>query len=381
MKILLLNYEFPPIGGGAGKATCNLAKELARLGHQVEVLTSRLSGQPLKEKINGFTVYRVMSWRKGIHDCGFRGAISYLFFAAFVFLRLTRKNQYDVIHYFFGLPTGFLSLLPGPHRKTPYFISLRGSDVPGYDNYNKTLQKVHRLLLPLTKKIWKDATQIVALSASLKETARKTAPSQAIKVIPNGVDSIFFRTALSENNEKKGLKLISVARLIERKGIQNILYALAELRDPEISFLIVGTGNYEEELKKLCKELSLDNSVLFYGFCHPQKLHKLLVQNDVFILTSLAESFGMAFVEAMACGLPIIGADIGGIPDLIGKENGILVAPGDINQIKGAILKIKKSKQLRIQMSRANIEKMMEYYNWKSVTKQYIAIYQGEEDG
>ena len=236
-------------------------------------------------------------------------------------------------------------------------------------------------MLPLTKKIWKDATQIVALSASLKETARKTAPSQAIKVIPNGVDSIFFRTAPSENNEKKGLKLISVARLIERKGIQNILYALAELRDPEISFLIVGTGNYEEELKKLCKELSLDNSVLFYGFCHPQKLHKLLVQNDVFILTSLAESFGMAFVEAMACGLPIIGADIGGIPDLIGKENGILVAPGDINQIKGAILKIKKSKQLRIQMSRANIEKMMEYYNWKSVTKQYIAIYQGEEDG
>jgi len=381
MKILLLNYEFPPIGGGAGKATYNLAKELARLGHQVEVLTSRLSGQPSKEKIEGFTIYRVVSWRKSIHDCGFRGAFSFLVFAVFRFLQLTRKNHYVVIHYFFGLPTGLLSLLPGPHRKIPYFISLRGSDVPGYDNYNKTLQKVHQLFLPLTKKIWKDARQIVALSASLKDTARQTAPLQTIKVIPNGVDSIFLKTAPAENNEKKSLKLISVARLIKRKGIQDILYAMAALRDPEISLLIVGTGNYEKQLKKLCDNLSLNESVTFYGFCHPQKLPEIMAQNDAFILTSLAESFGMAFVEAMACGLPIIGSDIGGIPDLIGKENGILVDPCDIKQIKASILKIKKSKQLRTQMSRANREKMIKQYSWESVTKKYISLYQGKEDG
>jgi len=140
MNILILNYEFPPMGGGAGKATYNLAAELARLGHQVDVLTSKIKGQPAKEKIDGFTVYRVMSWRKGIHDCGFRGAFTFVLFAILKFMQLTRKNKYDVIHYFFGLPTGFLSLLPGPHKKIPYIISLRGSDVPGYDKYNKSLE-------------------------------------------------------------------------------------------------------------------------------------------------------------------------------------------------------------------------------------------------
>jgi len=380
MKILLLNYEFPPIGGGGGKATYNLAKELTLLGHRVDVLTARMKGQPYREKKDGFTVFRVMSWRKSIHDCGFRGAFTFLFFAVFRFQQLTRKNRYDVIHYFFGLPTGFLSLLPGPHGKIPYLISLRGSDVPGYDRYNKNLQRAHWLLLPLTRKIWKDAKQIVAVTTSLKKKALQTDPLRKITVIPNGVDPVFFKIPRPENKAGNGLKLISVARLIERKGVQDILTALAELSDPEISLLVVGTGNVERQLEKLCKDLFLNGSVTFYGFCLPQKLPELLVENDVFILPSLAEAFGNVFAEAMACGLPIIGSDIGGIPDLVGKKNGILVAPGDVDQIKGAILKIKESNHLRAQMSRANREKMMKQYNWKSIAKRHIEVYQTNAD-
>ncbi|RJP84778.1 MAG: glycosyltransferase family 1 protein [Desulfobacteraceae bacterium] len=376
MNILLLNYEFPPIGGGAGKATHNLARELAGLGHKVDVLTSRLKSQPAKEALDGFTVYRVMSWRKGIHDCGFRGALTYVIFAIFKFLQLTRKNKYDVIHYFFGLPTGFLSLLPGPQGKTPYILSLRGSDVPGYDQYNKTLERIHGLLAPLTRKIWRNAEQVIALSGSLKATALLTAPSQKIRVIPNGVDALFLSPLRFSDREQNGFKMIAVARLVERKGLQDVIKALAQLQAPDISLLIVGTGNYEKKLKKLCDDLFLQGRVSFYGFCHPRELPELLVQNNVFILTSLAESFGTAFAEAMACGLPVIASNTGGIPDFVNSENGILVEPGNIDQIKTAILKMKSSPDLRAEMQRINREKMIQQFSWGSIARQHVAIYE-----
>lgn len=378
MRILILNYEFPPIGGGAGKATYNLAKELANLGNQIDVITCRMNGQPREEHVDGFTVYRVISWRKGLHDAGFRGAISYLFYAYFKLFSLTKKKQYDVIHYFFGLPTAFLSLMPGKHRRSPYFISLRGSDVPNYDKWNGKLQLAHQILKPLTKKIWKNAAQIMAVTKSLKKTALSIVPNQKIIVTPNGVESIFTKDIPVIKSNGNHLKMILVARLIKRKGIQDVLKALGDLKDPSISLLIVGTGNYENELKKMCKNLLLDNTVTFYGFCPPRELYMLYQNCDVFILPSLAEAFGNVFAEAMACCLPIIGSCIGGIPDLVDKENGILVEPGNIDEIKKAILKMKTSKEMRIKMAEANRKKILERYNWGEIAKLHLSVYQGK---
>lgn len=381
LNILIVNYEFPPLGGGAGKAAYNLARQLAFAGHRVDVLTSRMKGQRSLEKSDGITIHRVKSWRKGIHDCGFRGALTFLIFAIPKFLQITRHNTYDLIHYFFGLPTGFLALLPGTHRKIPYIISLRGSDVPGYDEYNRNLQKAHRMALPLTKKIWRNARKIVAVTDSLKDKALHTLPTVEIDVVPNGVDELFLNFTDLRRQRNKGYQLISVARLIERKGIQDVLRALAELDDPDISLLIVGEGNYEDQLKKINRDLSLDGRVTFYGFCHPRLLPDLLKKTDAFILPSRVEAFGNVFAEAMACGLPVIGTDTGGIKDLIGNDNGILVKPGDIEMLKQAIASMKASKELNLKMGEANRKKIMENYRWENVTNQYISIYNNVKNG
>ncbi len=375
MNILIINYEFPPIGGGAGKAAFNLARQLDRAGHRVDVLTSRMKGQPAEKKENGMMVYRVMSWRKGIHDCGFRGALTFLISAVWPFLRLTHRNDYDVIHYFFGLPTAILSLLPGSHRKIPYIVSLRGSDVPGYDEYNKNLQSIHRLILPFTQTIWRRAGQLVAVTRSLKDKALESLPGTRINVIPNGVDSLFLNLSIPEYKKGNRFKLISVARLIERKGIQDLLMALAQLQDPDISLLIVGDGRYKDQLQKQCRDLSLEDRVTFYGFCHPHDLPGLLADKDAFILTSRAEAFGNVFAEAMACGLPVIGSDAGGIPDLVGEDNGILVKPGNIEMIKRAIASMKASTEKKMQMGASNREKILGKYTWENVTNQYISLY------
>ncbi len=376
MKILMLNYEFPPMGGGAGNATYNIGKELVNMGHSVDVLTSRIKNQKSEEEIQGVKIYRVFSWRNSIHDCGFKGAYTYLFFAAFQLRKLCKKNSYDVLHYFFSLPTGLLSFVPGKHRKMPYIVSLRGSDVPFYDIYNKKVHFFNLILRPANKYIWKKARQVVALSEGLKMTVLRTAPNQQIEVIPNGVETDIFRPMYSKEPSNSKLRLITVSRLINRKGIDHILEALAKLNGKKIKLLIVGTGNYENVLKKTCLELGLNDVVSFYGYCQRERLPELYNKSDVFILPSLAESFGIVFTEAMACELPIIAGRTGGVPELVKNENGILVEPGNVEEIKDAITRMKDSVEMRINMGKENRKRVVKYYCWKSVAQQYLNYYE-----
>lgn len=376
MKILMLNYEFPPMGGGAGNATDNISKEMVKMGHDLTVLTSGYGDLPKFELKDGVKIYRVFSWRKGIHDCGFRGAYTYLFSAAFKLLSLKKTDQFDIIHYFFSLPTGLLSLVPWAFRGTPYIVSLRGSDVPYYDIYNSKVHFFNLALKPVNKYIWKKAKRVIALSESLKTTALKSATNQPIGVIPNGVETELFKPNSNGRQPGKQLRLITVSRLIKRKGIDHILKALAELRDEKISLLIVGTGSYEDYLKELCSKLKLNDIVNFYGYCPREELPKLYNNADIFILPSLAESFGLVFAEAMACGLPIIGAKTGGIVDLVLKENGILVEPGGIDEIKEAIVEMrKKSNDMMQDMGKANRRRIDMYYSWKNVAQKYLDLY------
>jgi glycosyltransferase involved in cell wall biosynthesis len=120
----------------------------------------------------------------------------------------------------------------------------------------------------------------------------------------------------------------------------------------------------------------LNGIVDFYGYCTREKLPELYNEADVFILPSFAESFGLVFAEAMACGLPIIGAKTGGIVDLVESKNGILVDQGNIKQLKDAILKMKQSSELRMAMGKSNRKKVVEHYSWKNVSLRYLNIYQ-----
>ena len=381
MKLLLLNYEYPPLGGGAGTATQIISRQLAKMGHRVDIITSNTRFSFNYVYDNGVNVYFVPSLRKGIHNCGLRGAFTYLFFAYFKLLKLVRHNKYDLIHYFFSLPTAFLSIIPGKHTKLPYIVSLRGSDVPNYDIYNKKLQLLHKLFLPLTKFIWKHAKATIAVTNSLKQTALLINPKQSIYVIPNGINTNIFSPNSIEQRNDHEFRLITVSRLIERKGIQYILNALAEIEDDSIQLMIIGEGDYENELKILCGNLKLNNQVTFIGYRERRTIPSYFAQSDVFILPSLAEAFGNVIAEAMACGLPIIGADEGGIPDLVDKENGVLVKPGNVEQIKSAIIFMKNNKNLRIEMGKNNAAKMEQNYRWERVALSYENIYKESLNG
>jgi glycosyltransferase involved in cell wall biosynthesis len=375
MNILIINYEFPPIGGGAGQACYNIARELARGGGRVSVLTARYGNQPERETLDGISVYRAASWRKGIHDCGLRGASTFLWFGFLQLRKLLARDRYDIVHYFFGLPTGILSFYSHGVRRLPYVVSLRGSDVPGYDESSRKLKFLHALLHGLNKRVWRQASSVVAVSQELRRLALQCSPSTPMQVIYNGVDPLRFSPPSYRRNAGP-LKLVCVSRLIDRKGLDYLLAALAGLRDQSIQLVIIGTGAKEPQLRAAAVRLNLTARVKFLGYRPNDELCRHLREADVFVLPTLSEAFANVVLEAMACGLPVIASAVGGIPELVEEGvNGLLVPPGDTDRLASAIARMARDPALRRQLSRNNVERVRQKFTWAHAAGQYQSIY------
>ncbi len=375
MRVLLLNYEFPPVGGGAGYATAKIAESLVRKGIEAEILTSRIDGEVDGEPVHGVPVHRVWSWRVDIHDCGLRGAYTYVLTAAAKLQRLRAERHYDLEHYFFSLPTGLLTLVPQAQTQTPYIVSLRGSDVPGYDRQNQKLERLHALMRPVTRRIWRRASKVVALSNALAETARQTAPEVDVEVIPNGIDTQQF-VPPDTRQRHSPVRLITVARLLKRKGIHTILEACAKPSRLPVQLQIVGTGPYEAKLRQMVDELCLSDRVQFLGFVPNEELPAYYQNADIFVLPSATESFGLVFAEAMACGLPIAASDVGGIPETVRDGvDGLLCPPDDPMALRGNLVRLMSDFEGREEISQSQRLRILKHYPWDQIAERYADLY------
>jgi len=383
VKILILNHEFPPLGGGAGRASYYIGKELVKMGESVDVLTTSNGLLPDFEIMDGINVYRIYGRRRSTLDNNvIITTCSFLVIGTLKALRLLKRNRHDVIFSFFSIPAGVVGVILRFLFRIPVIVSLRGSDVPFYNPDEFRLQIL--ALRPLIKLIWQRSSRVVALSEGLRNTARKTLPKFRYDIIHNGVDIELFRPMGTRSlSDKNGVRLITVSRLVERKGIQYLFRALAELcsemaDNPKLKLLVVGEGNYRSKLEHLRNKLNLERIVEFYGFCPNEKLPELYNQADVFVLPSLTESFGQVFGEAMACGLPIIGTNVGGIPEIvIDNENGLLIQPGDVAGLKTALVLLINNERLRHAMREKNVGRIKKHFEWAAAAAKYREIYKG----
>lgn len=386
MRILVLNYEYPPLGGGAGVATAALAQGLAESGVAVDVVTasagpdgerrtSARDEEPFQE--GGLRVFRVKSKRTGVHEAGMMGAASYLVNALPLVRHLLRTHRYDVVHFFFSLPTGALLPFLGL-RGVPVVVSLRGSDVPGYDPYNISMQRMHRLLLPLTRWIWRRADRVVAVCESLGELTSHTCPGLRYAVVPNGVDlKLFHPPERPRPSQPERVRCLAVARLVERKGLGDLIRAFAMLERGRFELEIAGDGPDDRVLRDLAAGLGVAEEVRFLGSLDRVGVAERYREADLFTLPSSAEAFGNVFAEALASGLPIIGSSVGGIPELVEQgTNGLLVPSGDPRALAAAIRYLADDPELRTKMSQRNRAKAEASLEWAQVTKRYLAIYQ-----
>lgn len=365
MKIAIIVGGLPPrVPGGTEIATCEIAKNLAKLGHEVHVITGVDPG-PVKYDIEqGFYVH----YAKSI------GIPILLSITNFInTLLIVRRINPDIMHAQMVL-LGFHVWLIKKLLKKPYVVYGRGSDI--YIYLSPRLRKL------LAKLALMDADAVIALTNDMKQALQKLHRREVI-LIPNGVDIDKFSTLSREEARRKfNIKdnermLIFVGRLTPIKGVKFLIEAMALIRQqhPEARLLIVGDGEERQNLEELAEKLNLKKWVSFLGQIPSERIPEYMVASDIFVLPSLSEGFPLTILEAMASGLPIVTTRVRGLPEIVkDSENGFLVEPQNPGQIADKVLLVLNDDDLRERMAKNNWQRAKQY-SWQNVAKSLEEIY------
>jgi L-malate glycosyltransferase len=363
-RILIINYEFPPLGGGGGVASHDLAVEWGK-ENMVDVLTSAYLDTPLYEKMGDVNVHRVKVWNRKSRDAAsFISMLTYLIFGLFKGISLMRKSRYDVINTHFALPSGPLGWILGALYKVPNILSLHGGDI--YDPSKKSSPHNSIIFRNIVKFILWRASVIVAQSSNTRDnTIKYYNPKKEIKIIP-----LAFRRPVEEKDPdfspgaaKDDFVLVTIGRIVKRKSIETMINALAQVKSKKVKLFIIGDGPERENLQTLIYKRKLQNSIKIIGFVDEKTKYRYLRRADLFIMTSLHEGFGIVFMEAMYCGKPIISANHGGQTDFLTHgTNALLIDVGDVKNCALSIEKLMRDKSLYRKLAQNNSKDVKKFY-------------------
>ncbi|MCO6432676.1 glycosyltransferase family 4 protein [Nitrosomonas nitrosa] len=379
-KILVLNYEFPPVGGGGGVATKSLIKGFVECGYDVDVVTSGYKNLASREQQDHITIIRVPApGRKNRATATMLSMMSYVIMGTLACIALCRKNKYTFINTQFVVPTCPLGWFISKTYGLRNILSIHGGDI--YDPTKKTSPHRYRLYRALISFLFKSAYAIYAQSSDTQNNAKKYyRNTDNIHVVPLAYEFTKFE---SRSRAELGLNediyyLITVGRLVERKGVRYAIEALCDL-PKNIQLIIVGDGPQENELRELSTKLGVSSRIIMTGFVSQKEKFAYLEAADIYVLSSVHEGFGIVLQEAMQVGLPIVATDNGGQVDLIKDgENGLLVEPKNSKKLAGAIKQIYSNGRLAAKMGEKNIRKA-EQYSPAEIAKKVEEILQYRE--
>lgn len=295
--------------------------------------------------------------------------------------RIADERGIDIIDAHFGYPDGFAAVELGRRLGCPVTITMRGTE----SRHAKDAQ-----LRPLLVRALEGATRVFAVSESLRQVALSLgiAPEK-VRVVGNGVDIDRFRI-IDRAEARRTLAqaspaapmlgpdarvLVTVGGLVERKGFHRVIEQLPALlkRHPTLHYLVVGgpstEGDMSAELRSLVRSLGLDERVHFLGLVAPDELHRVLSAADLFVLSTRNEGWANVFLEAMACGLPVVTTDVGGNREVVCADHlGLVVPFGD-----GAALADAISRALDMRWDGARIRAYAESNTWSRRVEDLLA--------
>ncbi|MBN1264770.1 MAG: glycosyltransferase family 4 protein [Anaerolineales bacterium] len=369
MKILVINYEFPPVGGGGGQASADICEGLVARGHEVRVLTSRAPDLPGEEVRSGVRIHRILTGRKSRYRASFPVMLAFLLLAFFPGLRLIRSWKPDVIHVHFAVPTGalvwLLSLLTG----VPYILTAHLGDVPG--GVPQKTGRWFRMVYPFTPPIWKGAAAIAAVSEFTRDLALEHYPVR-IDVIPNGVHLPEQDPANLKVSDPP--ELVFAGRFQPQKNVPFLIEAAAAAADLPWNLTLLGDGPQRVEIEALVKTHQLEDRIFMRGWVSPDEVWQIFLKSDLLVMPSLSEGLPVVGVQALACGLAIAGTTAGGLSELItDRLNGRLVEVGDDEAYVAALRWCVKDSDRLLKMKRESL-KIAQRYDIKAVAEAYEAI-------
>ncbi len=357
LRILIVNYEFPPLGGGGGIVSAWLAEELAKR-HEVTVLTSRAFDLPQEEVRGKLRILRVpTAFRSQKMVANLPSMALFVFNGIRVGRSLVEKEDFDIINTHFAVPTGPVGMALSEKAWIPNVLSIHGGDL--YDPSKWSSPHRHALLRKTVHRVVSRANVVVGQSKNTNHNLRQYFSSESQpEVIPLGIP----RPPRSRPDRAKlGLHqddflMISVGRLVRRKRTDELVHLLRHIDRPGCRLIVVGDGPEESRVRKIAHRLGVDDRVVLTGFVDDRTKSDLLAASDVFVSASQHEGFGLVFLEAMAQGLPVVCYDNGGQTDYLNHElNGMVVPLNDANGMLKAVRSLFDDRNLKNTIRRRNL--------------------------
>ena len=380
LNVLMVNYEFPPIGGGGGTTTRFLAKYMVKLGVKVNVLTAKPIPQDTYDHPDGFKMLYVGPVKKKQTTTHIPELARFILTVLYYAKSVIKTTSPDLIHCFFAIPSGCFGLYCKKKFNLPYITSVLGADVPGFNIGDKRLNLYHGVTKKLSKAVWNNSDYVIANSPALQAICKQFSPHQNIKVITNGVDSdVFYPQSNNIVNSTNDIQLLFVSRLTFQKGIWTLIKACGILNQRGITnykLTVVGEGHLKDEMFSLIDEYKIRDKVNFLGWKKLEELPDIYRSADIFILPSVMEGMASVTLQAIASGLPIIVSRVAGNEDILEEGyNGLNAQYNNPLDFADAIEQLIKQPELRKKMSRNSIEKSKQF-TWGSIAKKYLELYE-----
>jgi glycosyltransferase involved in cell wall biosynthesis len=362
VKILVLNYEYPPLGGGGSPVCQELSELYVRHGHDVEVVTMGFRGLPAFEERNGVKITRVPAWRKRPQTCETLEMLSYVVSALPQVIRCLQQQRVDVIHCHFIVPTGLLTYAVTRWYRVPYLLTIHGTDVPGFNTDRFHLE--HKFTPPLLRLILRHAAQIIAPSRYLCGLVQKALGPLDVTYVPNGLPMSKFTM------RPKKRRILMTGRFLPRKGFQYVLQALQNI-DTDFETHLAGDGPMRPELEAMAAKLK--TKVFFHGWLdHDSPLLKELYEtSSIFCLPSERENASMSLLEAMLAGMAVITSNVSGCSETV-SDAGFIIPPRDSDALSKALRQLLDSEEIRRAYGLRARQRVASLFDWEKIGTEYL---------
>lgn len=376
MRVLHIGKFYPPYAGGIENFSAGLAEALVQNQIAVAVLAHATPGSHRTQRHikNGVDVTLVSCHGQWIY-----APISPGF--PWLLAQTIRRFKPDLLHLHLPNPSAFWALLSPAARRLPWVVHWH-ADVP-LDAAERKLRLAYYAYRPWEQALLRRAQAIIATSNAYLDSSKALAPwRERAHVIPLGLGAISKPAQSCDWPDIAGtvapLRVLTVGRLAYYKGHDVLLRALAQM--PQAVLLLVGSGEREATLKQLAQDLGITARVRFAGALDEAELAAAYASAGVFCLPSIerSEAFGLVLLEAMQVGLPVLASAItgSGIGDVVRHgETGLLLPPGDVNALAGALSRMHGDRDLRKRLGHAGLQRWREQFSMSAVAAQTQALY------
>jgi glycosyltransferase involved in cell wall biosynthesis len=370
MRIAQVSPFFYPHIGGVESHVQTLSEKLVGNGHDVTVYTSNFGDLKEREIYRGVEVVRVKQTRE-------------IFYTPITpsLKKEMKPEKYDVVHAHTPPPlSSYYTARAMKKSKTPYVVTYHCDlQLPGIIGSLATAA----YKVTLGRYTFKQTQKIIVHTKTYGATSRILWKFD-VSVIPSAVNPEIYSENIDSQSviARHGLEgkklVLFVGRIVPHKGLDYLIYT-AEFTPKNVSYLIVGRGDYLGSLRRKTREKGLEKRILFAGKVPSKKLPSYYAAADVFVLPSISrlEAFGLVVLEAMASAKPVIISNIPGVTELITDgEEGLHVEPMDAKDLADKINQILDDDELRKRMGETGREKVYREYSWDKVASQIEKIYE-----